>query len=179
MPDRSAASHAQILEYRTRLLERLAGQPAAFAALAAGLSEADWRTRRGLDGTSLHQLLTHLRDAEAQAYWPRIQRILQEDHPWLDPFPHHRWSLAEYQPAVTAAEILAALARTRVEVLTGLQPLPPEAWSRAGFHPPSGPRTLQWWVERLYTHAAKHFDEMQAAVAAPPARPDPYAGDFQ
>lgn len=178
MPDRSAVSDAQLLEYRALLLRRLEHQAAEFSALAAALPEAEWHVRRAADGTALYPLLLHVRDAEGMAYWPRLQRILTEDGPHLDPFPHHRWSLEQPRPEETLAEVLTSFLQTRAEVLARLQRLDPAGWSRLGFHPPSGPRTTQWWVERLYTHARNHLVNLQAAAAPRTARPDPYAQEL-
>jgi hypothetical protein len=169
----------QLEDYRRRFLDRLEQQPGIFLALVVGLPEPEWHLRRIADGLTLHQLLAHIRDAEALAYWPRLQRILTEAEPHLDPFPKHRWSLDEqYRRGEPLADVLGAFTRTRAEVVALLKPLTPADWSRLGFHPPSGPRTLQWWAERLYTHAQNHLVELQVAVERPPARPDPYAADF-
>ena len=170
----------QVDEYRGLLLGRLEQAPGLFADLVAGLPEPEWHRRRGSEGASLHALAVHLRDAEALAYWPRIQRILTEDGPLLDQFPHHRWSLEAYQPAEPLADVLADFTRTRLQAVAQLSILPRETWSRVGFHPPSGPRTLAWWVERLYTHAHRHLLEIQAISAAGPVAPppDPYAHDL-
>ena len=178
MPDRSAVSDAQLLEYRALLLRRLAQQAEAFTALTAALPAAEWQTRRAADGTPLDQLFMHVRDAEGMAYWPRLQRILTEDGPHLDPFPHHRWSLEQPRPEETLAAVLASFLQTRAEVLTRLQTLDPAGWSRLGFHPPTGPRTVQWWVERLYTHARNHLINLQEAAAPRIARPDPYSQEL-
>lgn len=176
MPD--LADWPQLAEYRRQFLARLEHQPRAFAALVASLAEPEWHIRLMPDGLTLHQLLVHVRDAEALAYWPRIRRILAEDAPHLDPFPKHRWSLEEhYLESEPLAEVLGTLTRTRAEVVAQLNPLTPAAWGRLGFHPPSGPRTVQWWAERLYTHAHNHLLELQAALERPAARPDPYAGE--
>lgn len=75
-----------LVEYREALLNRLEAQPAAFAALITQLPEPEWRARPGIDGLTLHQLAVHVRDAEAQAFYPRIERILAEDEPHLEPF---------------------------------------------------------------------------------------------
>lgn len=167
----------QIREYRVRLLARLDGQAAGYAALLEAFSEPEWHTHRTADGATCHQILAHVRDAEALAYWPRIRRILTEAEPTLDPFPRHRWSLDHYDASAGPADILQAWARTRAEGLARLRTLTPPEWGRLGFHPPSGPRTVQWWVERVHTHARVHLTELQA-LAAQPAPPDPYAHDL-
>lgn len=160
----------QIYEYRARLLTRLAEQPAEFAELVALIPNAEWHNHRAPDGATLHQLAAHFRDAEGLAFWPRVQRILVEDFPHLDPFPHHRWSVeAQYRADEPVAAILASFTLTRADVVERLRPLDPDTWTRAGFHPPSGPRTLQFWVERLYTHARDHLAEIRRLAATHPA----------
>lgn len=157
---------SQLYEYRELLIARLEAQPGEFAALAAALPEAEWFLRRAPDGATLHQLAVHVRDAEAMAYWPRVRRILTEDTPHLDPFPHHRWSVeAEYRADEPVAAVVAAFTWVREEHMAQIRALPPEAWARLGFHPPSGPRTLQWWVEHLFTHTRDHLAELARLAA--------------
>lgn len=162
----------QLYEYRELLIARLEAQPGEFTALAAALPEAEWYLRRAPDGATLHQLAAHVRDAEALAYWPRIRRILTEDSPHLDPFPHHRWSVeAHYHADEPVISIAASFTLVREEHMAPLKALPPEAWARSGFHPPSGPRTLQWWVERLCTHAQGHLVELQRLAGSTEPQP--------
>ena len=154
----------QLLEYRAELLARLARQPAELAEAVNAVPEAERTVRRVSGDYTLHQLLAHVRDLEALAFLPRLRRILTEDSPRLEAFPSHHWSLESYQPDEPMTGILADFARAREAALALLRPLPSEGWGRTGFHPPSGPRTAQWWAERIYTHAREHLDEMRRAV---------------
>jgi hypothetical protein len=153
----------QLFDYRARLLERLEGQPAALDDLIRARPEAGWRARRAAGGLTLHQVLAHLRDLESLAFLPRVRLILAEDAPALEPFPSHHWSIESYRSEEMAAAIGADFARARAEALTLLRPLTPEGWCRAGFHPPSGYRTVLWWAERMYLHAQEHLDELRRA----------------
>ncbi len=154
-------------EYRAALIDRLVGQPAVFAALATQLPETQWRARGAIDGLTLHQLAAHLRDAEAKAFYPRIERILAEESPHLEPFPYHYWSIEhDYRVDEPLAEIVAAFSRTHTALVATLRALPAEDWARVGFHPPSGPRTILWWVERIHGHAAAHLLDLRRAIAA-------------
>lgn len=155
----------QLREYRLRLIERLAAQPAELGALIAALPEPEWHQRRAEDGATLHQLAVHMRDAEAMAFWPRFRLILAEDYPHLDAFPYHRWSVEQvYRADESLAEVLATFTRTRAEAVATMRTLTPDDWSRTGFHPPSGPRTLQWWAERIYNHARSHLEQIAQIV---------------
>jgi hypothetical protein len=151
-------------DYRTRLVARLAAQPDDYLRLASALPESEWHARRAADGATLHQLAVHVRDSEAQAFLPRLHRIRAEDNPHLVDFPSHRWSLESYRPDEPLRDVLADFQRARADGVRLLQMLRSDDWSRIGFHPPSGPRTLLWWAERIYTHARNHLWEIEHVV---------------
>jgi hypothetical protein len=153
----------QLLDYRARLLARLEAQPAEFAASVARVPEGEWHARRDAGGRTIHLAAAHMRDLEVKAYLPRIRRILAEDRPELTPFAHHDWSVDGYQAGEPMTAILEDWSRARTELLALVRPLDSAGWSRAGFHPPSGNRTLQWWVERAYDHARGHLEAMGEA----------------
>jgi uncharacterized damage-inducible protein DinB len=153
----------QLLDYRAQLLARLEQQPAELAAVLAAIPEAHWHQRPAGLSRTVHRTLAHVRDLELLAFLPRLQRILSEDEPALAPFVSHDWSLRDYLPNEPLTAVLASWSQTRAEVIN-LLPGPASAqWSRMGFHPPSGKRSLQWWAERIYTHAQAHQQELRAA----------------
>lgn len=154
----------QLLEYRARLLQRLESQPGEFALVIAAIPAEQRRQRRDAQGRTPHLIAAHVRDLEARAFLPRVQRILAEDRPVLTPFSHHDWSAADYDPGESMDAILAEWSRARGELLALARPLDSAGWSRAGFHPPSGNRTLQWWAERAYAHASEHLSALRAAA---------------
>ena len=156
----------QLLDYRARLLERFERLPAEFARAIAAIPETEWWLRRAADGRSVHALMAHVRDLEALAYLPRLRRILAEDEPALQAFPSHRWSEADYDPTEPMEALLAEYARVREEEMELIWHLPPAGWSRAGFHPPTGRRTAQWWVERGLAHGLEHLGDMRTARIA-------------
>ncbi len=159
----------QVHEYRALLLARLTEQPAQLAHLIATRPGEAWHQRQLPDGATLHQIAAHVRDAEALAFWPRVQRIYAEAYPHLDAFPYHRYSVEEaYRPEEPLIAIATAFAETRAEALALMHTLNDADWSRTGFHPPSGPRTLQWWAERMYNHARGHLDALQTALSNEP-----------
>ncbi len=156
----------ELRDYRARLLERLQAQPQELAAAIAAVPAGEWHTRRDSSGVSVHQQAVHLRDLEAHAFLVRLRRVLTEENPTIDPYTSHRWSDAEYRPGEPMETILHEFAAAREEALNLLRGLPPEGWSRSGFHPPSGQRTAQWWAERMYGHAQEHLLEIGAAATA-------------
>jgi DinB superfamily len=157
----------QLFDYRTRLLARLESQPAEAAARLAAFPEAEWHRPRSPEGRSLHRLAAHVRDLESMAFLPRLRRILAEERPVLEAFSSHDWSADDYEPNEAMTHILAGWSQARAEVVDLLPAAAQPAWSRTGFHPPSGQRTLQWWAERIYDHARQHLlDELAASGRA-------------
>ena len=166
MTEITAPIFDQLFDYRARLLARLESQPGEVATRLAAIPEREWYRPRGDDGRSLHRLAAHVRDVESLAFLPRLRRILSEERPVLASFPSHDWSDGDYQAGEPMTRILAGWSQARAEVLD-LLPQPAEAaWSRTGFHPPSGQRTLQWWAERIYDHARQHLLVEAAAQSA-------------
>jgi len=152
-PRDPAAGFEQLLDYRRHLLDRLEHQPSEFAAAVAGIPAAEWHAPCDEQGRSPAELAAHIRDVEERIYLPYLRRMLREHHPTLE---------LEDLPAPSAegeamADILKGWSRTRAELTTLLQGVGPAGWSRTGFYPPAGSRTVQWWAERAYGHAAQHM----------------------
>lgn len=157
----------QLFDYRARLLARLESQPSESAAQLAGIPEPEWYRPRGTDRRSLHWVLAHVRDLETQAFLPRVRRIQSEERPMLTAFPTHDWSDGDYRPDEPLTDILAGWSQARAEIVDLLPSPVSPAWSRTGFHPPSGQRTLQWWAERIYGHAREHLAVLTSARGIP------------
>ena len=153
-----------VLEYRALLLARLEQQPAEFITALAAMPAARWHAAHTPDGRSVHLAMAHVRDLEALAYLPHVRQILTEALPTLTAAWHHNWSAASYDPAEPLTTILAVWSQARTELLAWLRPLPAAGWGRRGFHPPSGKRTVQWWVERAYLHAQGHLEAIRRAA---------------
>ena len=157
MTEMAAPLFDQLFDYRTLLLARLESQPAAVAARLAGIPEPAWYWPHGPDGRSLHRLAAHVRDVESLDYLPRLRRILSEERPILETLPAHDGPDSDYWPSEPMTHILAGWSQARAEVFDLLPKPAGAAWSRTGFYAPSGLRTLQWWVERVYRHAWQHL----------------------
>lgn len=153
----------QLYEYRAKLLDRLEQQPAQFAEALAGIPEPEWHTRRDEQGRTVHQVVAHVRYLETLAFGPRIRSILQADNAELVAYPTHHWADALYDRAEPLASILEEFSRTRAEIVAWLRPQDAAGWTRLGFHPPSGARTLQWWAERTLNHAREHLESIRGA----------------
>jgi hypothetical protein len=162
----------ELEEYRLKLIDFLERQPAEYRAAIHAIPERHWHTPDvGSEGESIHLLVAHVRDYETQVFLPRLRRMLAEDAPTLEPFASHKWSAEHYQPGEGMNILLHELTHARAEAVHLLRHLQPEDWSRTGFHPPSGQRSVMWWAERAHNHARDHLREIEAVLDSIGTRP--------
>jgi hypothetical protein len=161
-PRDPTAGFEQLLDYRRQLLGRLEAQPGEFAAAVAAIPASAWHMPRDRLGRNLLDIAAHLRDVETQVFLPRIRRMLAEDNPVLTLEASHDEASAGSEREAAMTTILAGWSQARAELAALVRPLAPAGWTRAGFYPPAGTRTVQWWVERAYGHARDHQHALQS-----------------
>ena len=89
----------------------------------------------------------------------------------LEPFASHDLNADNYLPSESMEAILTEFEYTRLEAVRLLRQLPPADWSRTGFHPPSGNRSVMWWAERAHLHARDHLREIETVLDKIGTRP--------
>jgi DNA-binding transcriptional regulator YbjK len=102
----------------------------------------------------------HVRDAEQQAYAPRLKRILVEDRPLFEDFDGDAFMTQHYRAGEDIRAILEAIEAERMALAERLRALASAEWSRTGRHPSLGERTLQSWVERSESHMQEHLTQL-------------------
>ncbi len=110
--------------------------------------------------STLHYILFHLRELDAQVYIRQLPRFLAEDNPTLSVFDDQAWMAAHYQMDEPAASIMADVLRLRGSEMEWLRTLTPPGWSRQARHPWWGMRTLQWWVEQQLGESIQHRNRL-------------------
>lgn len=156
----------ELAEYRGRLIRRYASQPGDLARLVVGMPDERVRGELEPGGWSTHQVLTHLRDVEAQAFAPRIKKMLEEPSPKLPSFDPELWMDEHYYAQEAVGEIVGEIENLRLEGSRLIQPLSQDQWSRTGEHPSFGVRTLQWWIEYSVNHFDEHLEQLAKARQA-------------
>jgi len=152
--------------YRQRMLARFQAIVVDLEQAVDALAQKDWHSPLEPDGWSLHQVLVHLRDADAHAYLPRLLRILAVDTPFVEKFDDEGWMIEHYNPDEPVSSILAEYRELRSSEIACLESITPADWSRKGRHPTLGLRTIQWWVERSLAHSEEHLMQIQQSQSA-------------
>ncbi len=150
-----------MVEYRTRLLDKLLESSQAFCAACRAAPDP----RRPVDENSwnVHQLAAHVRDLDAQSYGRRARRTLAEEYPLFPKFHADRWAAEHYDPDEPLEKILDEFLHSVQDLVAELKTQPAETWSRLGRHEIQGDRTLQIWVERSLEHVREHLDSVKRA----------------
>ena len=153
----------QLLEYRTKLIDRLESVAEEFRAGCLQVNEPFTAVEEG--GWNTHQLASHTRDVDKVAYGMRIRRTAEENNPEFQNFDADEWIAANYDSDEPLAFILDELSASVKETASMLRQLPPEAWTRESSHVVyGGGFTLQIWVERGLAHIQEHLDTVKKAT---------------
>lgn len=126
---------------------------------------AMWTFKPGPDRWSIHEVLLHLADSEANGY-VRCRRCVAEPGGSVMAYDEERWARGlgyHDQDADTAVELFILLRRMSAALLRSL---PEEAWNRTIEHPERGAMTLEDWLEIYTDHVPAHLDQMEATFRA-------------
>lgn len=146
----------------------LAATPSRLAGLTGGLSPAQLLAPPGPGEWSARDVLAHLR-ACADMWGKYIVVILSEDRPtfkavnpttWIKQTDYHE---QEFQPS------LQAFTAQRAGLLAVLEPLAPEAWSRAATVTGAGKpreRTVRTYARWLANHERSHIKQVERIANA-------------
>ena len=151
----------ELWEYRQKMTDRFEAVVDDLEQAVENIPPQEYFSPLEPGGWNLHQVLVHLRDAEAHAFLPRIELILSQDHPYLENFDDEAWMAAHYDPAEPVKAVLDEYRRLRRRELKLLRLMPARSWSRAGLHPVQRVRSLQWWVEYSLSHAEEHLRQIR------------------
>jgi hypothetical protein len=153
-----------ILKARPRtpaqMIPRLLGNVGALFGLVALIKPEYWNMRPDPNEWSPLELICHLRNSERDIQRPRLERIANENNPFISqtkppPGPRERDLSAE-----DGETALRQFWDERCKTLTFLNTLPPEAWSRPARHSIFGPTTLLEMVDFTAHHDRLHINQL-------------------
>jgi len=149
-----------------QVLTLLAETPPRIATLTAGLARAQLHTSPSQGEWSTNDVLAHLR-ACADMWGNCIVAIITQDKPTLRAVNPRTWIKKtdyleqEFQPS------LRAFAKQRTDLLTVLEPLAPEGWSRTATVTGAGKpleRTVLFYARWLAGHERPHLKQIKRIV---------------
>ena len=124
-----------------------------------------WDFRPAPDQWTIHEIIVHIADSEANSY-VRCRRFLAEPGSSILGYEESKWARElnyHSQSTDDALELFRWLRRTSY---TLIRDLPESAWSNTTIHSESGLMTLDDWLSVYASHIPDHIEQMQAVHAA-------------
>ena len=142
-----------------------------------------WQYKPGPDRWSIHEIIVHLADSEANSYI-RCRRFIAERGSRVMGYDENRWgnSLNYHgQKPEDALELFRLLRRMSYFLI---KDLPDAVWSHTVDHSENGIMSMDDWLGIYTDHVAQHLQQMRATHAAWLAekkgqRPDPETSLFK
>jgi len=153
-----------------QVLTLLVGTPPRLEAITAGLTAAQLHTAPNEDEWSANDVLAHLR-ACADVWGGCIAAMIAEDMPTLRAVNPRTWIKQTDYRDQEFLPSLRAFTVQRAELLSVLEPLPPEGWSRAATVTGAGKaleRTVLFYARWLAGHERPHVKQIARIVTMIP-----------
>lgn len=143
----------------TMIEPQLRGNIGALYGLLQGIKDNFWMQHPDPEEWSIMQIVCHLKESEQAVQRPRLQRILNENNPFLaDPNPPPG---PEHPPCDDDGyRVAGEFVRERMKTLQFLGSLDAEHWHRPARHSVFGPTTLLEMALFTAQHDRLHLDQL-------------------
>jgi len=151
---------------RGALIQRLADAPAAFRALADGLTDAQLERRYRPGGWTIRQVFHHVPDSHMNAY-VRMKLAATEDAPAIKTYHEDRWAdlpEARSAPIAMSVDLLAAL---HARWVAFLRSLPAPDFQQSFSHPEWGLVTIDRAIAMYEWHCRHHAAHIRLGLGRP------------
>jgi FMN phosphatase YigB (HAD superfamily) len=142
----------------------LRSTPAALHTLTNSLSEQDWNIRPQENQWSPTELLCHLRDVDQEVNWPRLQKVMSEDNPFLPGIATDPWAEERNYSLENGQRALNEFIKIRSKITGLLETLEPDDWYRMARHAIFGPTKIKELTGFIATHDRVHIGEVKSVV---------------
>jgi len=145
---------------RRQKLESFGRAPSSLAAHLRRFPKKMWAYKLAADRWSIHEIILHLADSEADAYI-RCRRLIAEPGKPVLSYDPGAWAGALgyfHQSTKEALEVIRRLRRMTYQVLIHL---PEQVWSNTVAYPESGTISLDHWLDKQERHIPHHMEQMQ------------------
>lgn len=131
----------------------------------AQFPRAMWQYRPAPDRWTIHEIVVHITDSEANSY-SRGRRFIAEPGTQIAAYDEMRWAAAlryHDQSIDAALELFKWLRGNTYELIKSL---PVEVWSNTLHHSEIGLMTMDDWLGTYERHIPDHIAQMQAVYEA-------------
>jgi hypothetical protein len=120
-----------------------------------------WQYRPAEDQWSIHEIVVHIADSEANSY-VRCRRFLAEPGETLMAYDEMRWGRELDYLDQNPEDALALFRWLRKLSYDLIKTAPEEVWSRECYHPEDGMITMDDWLDTYQRHIPDHISQMES-----------------
>jgi hypothetical protein len=162
-------------EKREENLEMFGRGPALLAEALRKCPRKMWLHRPSQDRWSIHEIILHLADSEAEGYI-RCRQFIAEPGTATQVYDAATWASSLGYFHQSTKEALGLIARLRRMTHRILLYIPESVWSHSVHHPKKGVLTLDEWLNVQASHIPHHIEQIQQnhaiwEKANPPRKP--------
>jgi hypothetical protein len=145
------------------LIAALAKSPKTVATLSDDVSDEDLRRRNSPDEFSVIENVCHLRDIEIEGYTGRINRILNEEAPFLPDIDGSQLAIERAYNTQNLAPALQEFSAARMRNVQTLSNLSMDQLQRVGTLEGVGKATLEKLLLMMREHDEDHIRDLRTA----------------
>lgn len=152
-------------EERSRKIEMYGS---AYAMLIEALQEfpqAMWQYRPAPDRWTIHEIIVHIADSEANSY-VRCRRFIVEPGQAVMAYDEMAWASELHYHDQSTDDALELFKWLRLKSYTLIKTLPESVWSNTVYHPENGTMTMDDWLDVYARHIPEHIAQMREVYAA-------------
>ncbi|MEN4098468.1 MAG: DinB family protein [Anaerolineaceae bacterium] len=138
----------------------LRSTPAAFHTLTRDLTEPQWKYRADENEWSPAEVVCHLRDVDREVNWPRLNKVISEENPFLPGVATDPWAQERQYIHESGTQALADFIQVRNRITELLSALQPEDWRRIARHAIFGPTQIKELAGFIATHDRVHITQV-------------------
>ncbi len=143
----------------------LRSTPGVMEIIGRDLPQDLWNRRPEPAEWSFTEILYHLQDVDGEVNWPRIEKVCDQDNPFLPGVSTDPWADEREYILRDGPQGLAGFLDIRSRILALLQSLQPDGWRRTARHAIFGPTTLQELVSFIATHDKVHIRQAKQTAS--------------
>jgi hypothetical protein len=120
-----------------------------------------WQFRPAPDRWTIHEILVHIADSEANSYI-RCRRLIAEPGSTVLGYDENKWARELRYHEQSTEDALELFKWLRHKSYTLIKDLPEAAWSHPVMHTEDGVITMDTWLNTYEGHIPAHIEQMQA-----------------
>lgn len=147
-------------------VDQLESTPEILRLLMGGLSEEDTKWKPAANRWSIAEVLEHLSHTEGHCFRARVERIVSEDNPAIEPYDQEAFFAAGQYSGREAEDSFDHFEEQRELNLEYLRELPAAAADRTGTHPELGVMAVSHLVNEWAFHDLGHIRQIAEIIRA-------------